>query len=193
MFVLDKGLELLPDEPKNLNLAFIPTATNLYKNKSWLYKDRDRLIAMEFIVRDVDIEDKTREDLEKELDVIYVSGGNTFYLLEKVRASGFDEIVKKLIDKGVVYIGSSAGAALVCLTIEPIMGMDDPEVVPSLTSYERLGIVDYLVLPHYGDEDYKKYYAAMLKKWENKGYELRLLTNNQALIVNGDVSKIVDG
>ena len=112
---LDKITELLPSDPSKLKVAFIPTASNLYKDKSWMYKDRDKLVTMGFEVQDLDIADKTKDVIEKELnsiDVVFVSGGNTFYLLEKVRESGFDEVIKKLIDKGVVYIGSSAGSAI---------------------------------------------------------------------------------
>jgi dipeptidase E len=192
---LDKIIELLPKEPSKLNLVFIPTASNLYKNKSWLYKDREKLVAMGFKVKDVDIEGKTKQHLQKELvdvDVIFVSGGNTFYLLEKTIESGFDVIVKKLIAKGVVYIGSSAGSALVSPTIEAIKSLDDPSDAPSLKSYDSLNLVPFLVMPHYLDEDYKKQYKKILKEWNNKGFELKLLTNNQALVVNGDNIKIVE-
>ncbi len=97
-FTVQKVTEILPDKPANLKLAFISTASNPYKDKSWLYKDRDKLIEMGFIVKDIDIAYKTHEYLQKELatvDVVFVSGGNTFYLLEKVRDSGFDKIIKK--------------------------------------------------------------------------------------------------
>lgn len=192
---LDKAIELFPDNPTKLTVAFIPTAANLYEDKSWLMKDRDKLTAMGFTVKDVNLEEKTKEQLQKELtdiDVIFVSGGNTFYLLQQVRESGFDEIVKDMIEKGVVYIGSSAGAVLVSPTIEPVKGMDDEADAPRLTSYEGLGIVDYLVLPHYGDDYYKEQYKRMLNEWGNKGYELKLLTNNQALIVNGTETHLVE-
>jgi len=31
-----------------------------------------------------------------------------------------------------------------------------------------------------------------MKKWKNKGYALKLLTKNQAIIVNGEHEKIVE-
>ena len=192
---LDKIIELLPKSPEKSKLSFISTASNLYKDKSWVYKDRDKLVEMGFVVKDLDIANKTKDNLQKELenvDVVFVSGGNTFYLLEKAKESGFDKIIKKLINKGVVYIGSSAGSALVCPTIGMIKGLDDPADAPSLKSYKGLNVVDFLILPHYGDEDYKEQYKTILKKWQNKGYELKLLANNQALIVNGNECKVVE-
>ena len=192
---LDKIYKLLPDKPSNSKLAFIPTASNLYTDKSWLYKDRDKLVEIGFNVQDFDIAGKTKNDVEKELkdvDVVFVSGGNAFYLLEKVKESGFDEIVKKRIDEGVVYIGSSAGSALVCPTIGMVEGLDDPADAPSLTSYEGLGIIDFIIFLHYGDEDYKRQYKKIIKKWSTKGYKIEYLTNNQAIIVDGDTHEVVE-
>jgi len=194
--VLDKVRPLLSDDPHKLKLAFIPTASNPSKDKSWLLKDRDKLVAMGFTVTDVDVEGKTEGELRKVLadsDVLFVAGGNTFYLLEKTRASGFDKVAKEFIDKGKVYIGSSAGAALVCPTIAFVEGLDDPKAAPALTSYEGLHEVPFLVMPHYGDEDYKEVYETVLEKWKDRGYELKLLTNTEALIVEGDSTRLVTG
>ena len=47
------------------------------------------------------------------VDVIYVSGGNTFATLERVRREGFDRELVRLIRAGTTYIGGSAGAHLV--------------------------------------------------------------------------------
>jgi dipeptidase E len=191
---LDKVLPLLPDQPSKLKLTFVPTASNPSTDKSWLKKDRDKLTEMGFNVKDVDIEGKTPGELSKELsdtDVLFVSGGNTFYLLEKALASGFASLAKEFIHKGKVYIGSSAGSVFVCPTIGFVEGMDDPTIAPSLTSYDGLHEVDFLVMPHYGDEDYTEVYKEILEKWNDKGYELKLLSNSEALIVEGTESKIV--
>lgn len=102
-------------------------------------------------------------------------------------------LAKELIQKGVVYIGSSAGSVLVCPTIEFVEGMDDSKDAPSLTSYEGLHEVEFLVMPHYGDEDTRNFYTeAYLKKWKDNGYETKLLRNNQAIVVEGDTSRGVE-
>lgn len=191
---LDKIIPLLPGDPHKLKLAFIPTASNPYTDKSWLLKDRDKLVDMGFQVTDVDIEGKTEGELRKalaDIDVLFVSGGNTFYLLEKTLASGFDNVAKECINAGKVYIGSSAGAVLVSPTIAFVEGLDDPKAAPSLESYEGLNEVPFLVMPHYGDADYEEVYKEVLEKWKDRGYELKLLTNNEALIAEGDTSRIV--
>ena len=191
---LDLIIPLLPDSPSKLKLAFVPTASNIYKNREWVDIDRNKLIDMGFSVKDVDIEGKSESVLREELsgiDVLFVSGGNTFYLLEKARESGFDKLAKEFIDAGKVYIGSSAGSVFVCSTIEFVSGMDDPKVAPNLKSYEGLNEVDFLLMPHQGDDEYKELYDKVLTKWRGLGYEVKTLTNNEALIVKGDKSEIV--
>ncbi len=192
---LDKVLPLLPAVPSQLKLAFIPTASELYDDVSWLDKDRDKLVEMGFAVKDVSLKDSGIEKLRIELaniDVVFVAGGNTFYLLEKVIESGFDVLIKEMIDRGVVYIGSSAGSVLVSPTIEFVAGFDDPSAAPSLKSFNGLKIVDFLVAPHYQDQEYEVPFTKMLHEWQNKEYELKLLTNNQALIVDDDKLRVVE-
>jgi len=48
-------------------------------------------------------------------------------------------------------------------------------------------------MPHYGDDEYKETYKKILEKWKDKGYKLKLLSNNEAIIVEGDKSKVVEG
>lgn len=192
---VDKVIPLLRDKPNKLHLAFVDTASKPYKDKSWLYKDRDKLVEMGFIIRDIDIEGKTYRQLSDELsaiDVLFVSGGNTFFLLEKAKESGFDKLVETLIRKSVVYIGSSAGSVLLCPTIEFVMGLDDPKLAPSLKSYKGLNEIKFLLMVHYGDPEYKEIYKGILKRWKNKKYPIKLLTNNQAIIINGNSQKIVE-
>ena len=62
-----------------------------------------------FTVTDVDIKLYSKKDLENTLsnkDIIFVAGGTTTYLLQQAVKSGFDRIVKKLINNGIIYIGS---------------------------------------------------------------------------------------
>jgi dipeptidase E len=192
---LDKITELLPDEPSKLNAVFIPTASNLYTDRTWTDKDRDKLKDMGFTVRDLDLVDKKKEEIEEALkntDVVCVAGGNTFYLLEKMKESGFDEVIKKRVHEGVIYIGSSAGSAVVCPTIGMVEGLDDPKDAPNLISYDALGIIDFIIFLHYGDEDYAEKYKPILERWTQKGYDYKYVKNNEALVINGDQCTLVE-
>ena len=45
-----------------------------------------------------------------DLDVIYISGGNTFATLRRIKDCGFDKEIIRYVRSGVLYIGGSAGA-----------------------------------------------------------------------------------
>lgn len=191
-FVADLLLPLLPKPPREMKLAFIPTAADPYLVKPWFYGDKMKLQMMGFQMKDVDLKNKTQERLESELkgmDAIFVSGGNTYYLLDKVQKSGFDRIVKDLVAEGVTYIGSSAGSALTCPTIEHIEDFDDKSIV-TLTSYDGLHLTDTLLLPHYGEAKYEQRFAGIVKKWKEKGHELLLLRNSEVLVITNDKEEV---
>ena len=192
---IEKLIEILPKPPDKLTVAFIPTAADLYEDKSFVVEDRNKLKEKGFNVKDVDIKEKTKQELAEELkdvDIIFVAGGNTFYLLEKAKESGFGEITKELVQKGIIYVGSSAGATFVCPTIEPIKTLDDPSKALLLKSFEGLNLVDFVVLPHFGKEKYKSKYESIIREYSDKGYKLITLTDDQAVVVEGDEYKIVE-
>jgi len=59
-----------------------------------------------------DIDGSLSEEDAMKFDVIYFTGGKTPYLAERVLEKGFDKIIKKMIFANKVYIGMSAGSAL---------------------------------------------------------------------------------
>lgn len=191
---LDLIRDMLPKLPNQLKAAFIPTAGDLYEDKGFVYVDRDALTGMGMSVIDVDLKITMGKELENVLsnvDVILVAGGNTFYLLDQVKKSGFDVIVKKLIDKGVIYIGSSAGSILCCPTIEGAKRFDSPTDAPDLTDYSGLDLVDFIVIPHAHKEKYKERIQQTTEEMQAKGYSVKTLTDDQAISIDGDLVKFL--
>lgn len=72
-------------------------------------------------------------------DVIAVSGGNPFVLLEALR--GFE------LPEGVVYVGYSAGAMVAGPTLEPLR-LTSPFSPPDDLDLTGLGLADVVILPH---------------------------------------------
>jgi dipeptidase E len=193
---IDGILDLLSKSVSYTNVAFIPTAGDPYEDHPFVDEDRKKLQDMGFNLTDVDLKDIQKVELRKQLtgvDVVYVAGGNTFYLLEKALESGFDTVIKELVDKGVIYAGGSAGAVLAGPTIEPVDVFDDPKAAPHLKSYAGLGLVDFIVLPHYkSDPAYDEIQEKIIKDWSDKGFKVVPLTNDQAIQVEGDSYKIIE-
>lgn len=193
--VVDKVLDILPKKPNHLTLAFIPTARDPYKITTTIDPEKEKLESMGFSIKVVDLKNKSKEELRKDfenVDVIFVAGGNTFYLLEKVVESGFFELAKELVGKGVVYIGSSAGSVLAGPDIDITRELDDPSEAPNLKTTKGLGLVDFIVLPHYGKGFYKEKTMKVYKQWKNSNYKIIPLTDKQAVIVTGNKYRIVE-
>lgn len=177
----------------NLQLAYIPTAADPYENKWFIDEDRKKLQGLHVPYFEVDIKNKKQNSLRKELkacDAVFVSGGNSFYLLEKSLESGFDKVIKELIGKGVIYIGASAGACIAGPSLEPIQTLDEPDKALNLKSFDSFGLVDFVVLPHFGKEKYIPKYETILDKYQHK-FRLVKLTNDQAIIVENNKWKVV--
>ena len=86
-------------------------------------------------------------------DVTYVYGGNTFAILERMRATGADVFVGEAVRAGSLYVGVSAGSIMAGPNIE-LAGWGssgDPNNIhlKDLTSF---GFTDLLIWPHYRPE-----------------------------------------
>lgn len=112
-----------------------------------------------------------------ELDAIYVSGGNTFLTLHKLRQCGFDRELISYIRNGVTYIGGSAGAHLVTQNIEHITAYD--EVPPDMTDYSGLGLLDGILICHYTSER-RTHYETLIAQNE---YHVYALTDEESLVI----------
>lgn len=140
--------------PAAASVAFIPTAGDIYPETPWIEGDRQALIDVGYEVTDVDLKGKNASDLEQSfagVDIIFVAGGNTTYLLVEARRSGFDTIIRDLLAQGKMYIGSSAGSILAGPSVEPFLEEDLGELDRNFVvgSPKCLGLVDYIILPHY--------------------------------------------
>lgn len=192
--VLETFVEFLDESPSNLTIAFIPTAADPYENKYFVDIDRDELLRLGFKVIDINIVGKTEDTLQKliqNVDILFVSGGNTFYLLEKTRESGFDQVVKNHVAHGKWYIGSSAGSVLVGENIEPVKLIDDPSKATHLTTFEGLKLIDRIILPHFGNEKYQEKIQQILVHFAHLKNSIITLTDDQAVMILGEEVKIV--
>ncbi len=190
---LDLLKPVLSDDPKNLSVAFIKTAADPYGDipMPWMEDDVNKLKTMGFPVTFYDIKNKNIDTLHNDLSkfkVIFVAGGNTYYLLDHIKKSGFDIVIKELLAKSVIYIGASAGSCVMGPTLDHLTIIDHPEIVPELKDYTGLNLVPHLIVPHYGRDKYADRHAKMKEVWGDK---LTFLTDNQAIVVNGDKIEII--
>lgn len=97
------------------------------------------------------------EELRKKLleySIIWVRGGNTFVLRQAMKLSGFDIILKTMLERrDLVYGAYSAGACVLAPNLRGLDLVDDPRVYPypeqTETIWDGLGILEYSFVPHY--------------------------------------------
>ncbi len=183
-------IQLLPKKPWDCKVAFIPTAAYPEVDKTFVSLMINQLEEMGFAVEEVDLKTCHLEELFGRLsfcDIIYVNGGNTFYLLDWVRKSGFDRFIEPLLNMGKTYVGVSAGSIITGPTIEVAGWKNIDQNVVGLKDLSALNLVPFMIFPHYA-EKYKR-----LIETESKKTKLPIiaLTDQQAIVVKDHEYKFV--
>jgi peptidase E len=182
--IFNTFLKLIDKPMDQVRLVFIPTASRTKDELKYVNKSRQELV--DFGIKNIttlNLDHKITNENLINIDVIYVCGGNTFYLLQKIRESGFDQILPNF--KG-LYIGVSAGSIVVGPDIKVSNPYDKNDT--NLTNTAGLNIVDLAIAPHYQRKN--KTIFEKLKKQVN--YDIVGLTDNQAVLVNNG-KKIIIG
>ena len=168
--------------------VFIPTAGDPYDNKDFVEADKIALQKYGIEVTDLDLKNKTEKEIDKSLamaDILLVAGGDTFYLMEKLKESGADRAIKNFISRGGVYIGSSAGSIICCPTIEGAEKFDNPNLAPNLKNFNSMGIFNEVVIPHTQKEKYFERVKEATEKLTSKGFKVHHLTDDDVLFFDG--------
>lgn len=189
-FLVDEILKILPKPPTELKLANVITASKPEKNQAYVADQLKKLEDMGFQVRDLDIEGQDEESLRNFLadtNVIFVQGGNTFYLLKATKESSFDKVVKEAIEREVVYIGVSAGSMICGPTIETAgwKGMDNNIV--GLKDLTALNLVPFNLFVHYTPDQ-----AEVIRhSHPSSKYPMTILSDEQAVLVQDGKTKFI--
>lgn len=165
-------------------VLFIPTAlSGLYSYDKYL----PEMLSFGFIESNIIIfdEKKSFEFTNLDIDVIYVCGGNTFTLLKLIKECNFDKALLDYINKGIIYIGRSAGSHLLTKNIEHILDFDENYI--GLENYDALNLFDGIIFCHYCNERKEHY----LKALDQKNYNVYKITDEELIIVNNKEIKII--
>ena len=80
---------------------------------------------------------------------LFVGGGNTVRLLKAFQELSLLQPIRRRVEEGMPYVGSSAGSVVACPTIRTTNDM--PIVEPA--GLEALGLIPYQINVHYMDAD----------------------------------------
>lgn len=181
-------LENLNKELSQCKVLFIPNQNATYE-KIHSEKYYNRLKEDGFLKKEniyIFDESESEKFRNLDIDIIYISGGNTFATLDNIRKANFENYIKEYIKKGVIYIGGSCGAHIVTKNIEHLLELDDNYI--GITNFDALGLFDGVIIPHCEAKEYtpelrEKIYNKLLEEGK---YSVYKLTNDESLIVTED-------
>lgn len=139
---------ILKEELENKKVLYITTASDGEEGDDKLWMDEEYKTIIDLGINESNItEYKIGNEINiDDFDIIYMMGGNTFYLLDVIRKTGFDKVIVDFINKGKIYIGSSAGSEILGNSIDVALGYDENNV--NMIDFTGLKIVDALIVPH---------------------------------------------
>ena len=175
-------------------VGFVPTASSIYEDRAWVDFDRATLRNQGWQTVELDIETMPATDVKNALttvDAIFVSGGNVFHLLAAMHRTGFADMLTERVHAGLPYIGASAGACVVGIDIEPLGLLDDPTEATGLPSTAGLGWIDEVIVPHADGIVSGRAVIEEVARRYGKRFTLRLLADDQALLVSDDSRSVI--
>lgn len=175
-------------------VTFIPTASIPEEVKFYVDADKKAFIKIGLIPDELEISTASNEEILKKLtnnDYIFMSGGNTFFLLQELKRTGADKIIIEQVTSGKPYIGTSAGSVIMSPNIEYIKFMDEIEKAPELSDYSSLGLVNIYPVPHISSPPFKEAAEKLISEYKTilKLYPIR---NDQVILVQGDNIRVVN-
>ncbi|EFU69602.1 S51 family peptidase [Aliarcobacter butzleri JV22] len=170
---------------KGKRVTFIPTASKVEKVVFYVNSGKKALQKLGLIIDELDISTASNDEINSKLrnnDFIYITGGNTFFLLQELKKTGADKIIIDEINKGKLYIGESAGAIVTSANVEYAKRMDDVKKAPNLTEFSGLNLVDFYVIPHYTNFPFEKTVEKIIEDYSSK-LDLSPISNKAAILV----------
>ncbi|MFV0411883.1 MAG: peptidase E [Oscillospiraceae bacterium] len=168
-------------------VTFIPTASKAEKVVFYVKAGRRALEKMGLVVEELDISTAHIAEAAAKIknnDFIYVTGGNTFFLLQELKRTGADRLIVEAVNAGKTYVGESAGAMVAAPGIEYAKAMDSAQKAPALQDFTALGLVSFYTLPHYTNPPFAKIAHKIVEAY-SPALQIMPISNHEAILVEG--------
>jgi dipeptidase E len=127
-------------------VLFVPFA--LYDRDAYASMARQRFLKMGFGLESIHTAPNAQQAVN-DAEAVFIGGGNTFRLLKALYDTEVLQPIRQRVEKGMSYIGSSAGSNVAGPTIKTTKDM--PIVQPP--SFDALALVPFQISPHFLDPD----------------------------------------
>lgn len=180
--------KFLDKNTESKKILFIPTATNVDEYKKYIHLTQKAFEDFGYEVENFDVsifsEEIAKEKLS-EAKIVFISGGNTFYLLQELKRKNLTSYLKERIENGLLYIGESAGSVIASPDIEYASIVDDKTLATELNDYTGLNLVDFYIVPHFEEEPFVESSRNTVELYKDK-LNLKLINNKEAILVENN-------
>lgn len=183
-------LKLVGKKPADIRIFLVITPVKYLKRNKYILRQFKQFKGIKIPERNItffQLDKKVRQADLKNIDVIFVFGGNTFEYLDRIRKTGLDKIIKNFVKKGGAYLGLSAGSYVACPTIEAAGWKHANRNMVGLKNLRGLNLVPFLITAHF-NEELRLIIEKVAKKTKR---EVIALTDKQAILIKGKSKKII--
>ena len=185
--------KFLDKNTESKKILFIPTATNVDEYKKYIYLTQKAFEDFGYEVENFDVSIFSEEIVKEKLSeakTVFISGGNTFYLLQELKRKNLTSYLKERIENGLLYIGESAGSVIAAPDIEYASIVDDKTLATELNDYTGLNLVDFYIVPHFEEEPFVESSRNTVELYKDK-LDLKLINNKEAILVENNNFTII--
>lgn len=185
----------------NKRVAVIGNASDFYPNTTErpqkILREINSLNELGFKAEELDLRNyfNKQDELQKvvsQFGAVWVKGGNALILQRAFEQSGFNKIIKDLVNENkIVYAGYSAGICVIAPILKGVELVDDMDIVPDGYKkdfkWEGVNLINYNVAMHYrsnhSESEAVEKEVAYLKA-NNLSY--KTLRDGEVIVVDGD-------
>ncbi|BBM53176.1 peptidase S51 dipeptidase E [Leptotrichia trevisanii] len=185
--------KFLDKNTESKKILFIPTATNVDEYKKYIHLTQKAFEDFGYEVENFDISIFSEEIAKEKLSqakIVFISGGNTFYLLQELKRKNLTSYLKERIENGLLYIGESAGSVIAAPDIEYASIVDDKTLATELDDYTGLNLVDFYIVPHFEEEPFVESSRNTVELYKDK-LDLKLINNKEAILIENNNFTII--
>jgi dipeptidase E len=183
-------LKLVHKKPSEIKILLVTTPTENIERDKYISRQFRQFKKVNIPRQNVtffQLDRNIKRSELKNINVIFVFGGNTFDYLYRIRKTGLDKIIKSFVKKGGIYLGLSAGSYVACPTIEAASWKHPDRNVVGLKNLDGLNFVPFLITAHFK----KELRLTIEKAAHDTKYQVIALTDKQAILIDGKSKRII--
>jgi len=182
-------INILPKKIEDIKILVISYVQN-DDEQYYVDKSKKELISLGFEkIQNLNLNEDFDIELLGDFEVIYICGGNTYLILDKLKKTCLFDFIKKQVEKGSVFVGVSAGSIIAGDNIEIAgWGSEGDKNEINLQDLAGFSFTDGAIFPHLREE-----LKIEVEEFKNKAnYRVIGLTDNQAFLVIDNKEKIIE-